>query len=158
MHAADACGREPAGWPKFTGQWVVATTAVGDVDGDDKLDVVVNSRAGWLYAWNTEGRSDGVVAWESFHHDNHNTGYAGTPLEQGKLQSGVPPLPLDADGACLLPESDAGADAGANPASSDLEPSGGCACRVGRGSSSALWLLALALPAALALRRRRRGS
>src|SRR5262249_37151450 len=25
LHAYDACGREPDGWPKFTGQWIIPT-------------------------------------------------------------------------------------------------------------------------------------
>lgn len=123
LHAADACGREPKGWPKFTGQWIISTAAVGDITGDDKLDVVVNTRNGWLYAWQTVGKTDGVVAWESFHHDNRNTGFVGTPLEQGTYLSGAGPLEVDEEGKCL-----ANAEPEA-PAPTQLAPSGGCGCR-----------------------------
>jgi MYXO-CTERM domain-containing protein len=154
VHAADACGREPAGWPKFTGQWVVASTAVGDVDGDDKLDVVVGSRAGWLYAWKTEGRTDGVITWESFHHDNRNTGSLSTPLDQGRLNGDAPPLPLDAEGMCLpVP---GGGDGGPGLDPNDRDPGGGCACSVPRTSREPHALLLLISAAAIALRRRQR--
>ena len=48
VHAYDRFGREPQGWPKFTGHWLAASPAVGDVDGDGKLEVVINSREGAL--------------------------------------------------------------------------------------------------------------
>ncbi len=34
LHALGESGREPAGWPKQTGGWLIAAPAVGDVDGD----------------------------------------------------------------------------------------------------------------------------
>ncbi len=148
VHAADACGREPEGWPKFTGQWVIATAAVGDIDGDGKLEVVVPSREGWLYAWHTKGDAkNGVISWESFHHDNRNTGDLDVKLDQGKLESGVGPLPIDQNGSCILPGSSGG--------SSKLEPTGGCGCNVPAAPADSGWLaLLLGLPALLVLRRR----
>lgn len=85
LHAADACGREPAGWPKFTNGWIVLTPAVGDIDGDPQksLEVVTTTRTGWRFAWKTQGKESGVVQWESFHHDNANTGNFATKLDQG---------------------------------------------------------------------------
>jgi hypothetical protein len=55
LHAYDACGREPAGWPKFTGQWIISTPAFGDLDGDGSSRSRVGTRNGWLYAWHTGG-------------------------------------------------------------------------------------------------------
>jgi hypothetical protein len=85
VHAVDACGREPPGWPKFTNGWLTATPAVGDIDGDatHTLEVVTQTRDGWLYAWHTTGTQDGVIEWESFHHDNANTGNYNRKLDQG---------------------------------------------------------------------------
>ncbi len=150
VHAADACGREPEGWPKFTGQWVISTTAVGDIDGDKSLEVVVNSRSGWLYAWHTKGTTDGTISWESFHHDNRNSGDLSTPLDQGKLLTADKPLEIDADGKCVLPDTDGGAGKTA------LEPKGGCGCAVPGERRNDPILALLGLPLAVAARRRRR--
>jgi hypothetical protein len=90
VHAVDACGRETPGWPKFTDGWLIATPSVGDIDGDGKLEVVTSTREGWLYAWHTQGRQEGVVEWESFHHDNANTGNYNATLDQGGLHASSP--------------------------------------------------------------------
>lgn len=173
VHAFDGCGREPAGWPKFTGQWLIASPAVGDIDGDDLLEVVTPTRAGWLYAWNTAGSADGAISWESFHHDNRNTGNFETPLERGAVT--VAPAPLDCSAETpptfprplpdeCYPDEDAG-DAGDAEDAADAEDAdggepattggGGCSCRTvpGRGTAGLLLLGALAWTVA---RRRRR--
>ena len=59
LHAFDGCGREPRGFPKFTGQWITPTPAVGDLDGDGTLEVAVGTRDGWLYVWHTEAKPTG---------------------------------------------------------------------------------------------------
>src|SRR5207248_8737029 len=53
LHAANACGNEPDGWPKFTNGWMTASAAVGDIDGDAQkgLEVVIGTRDGFLFAW-----------------------------------------------------------------------------------------------------------
>ncbi|MEK6606877.1 MAG: FG-GAP-like repeat-containing protein, partial [Myxococcota bacterium] len=90
LHAFNGCGQEVAGWPKFTGQWIIASPAVGDLDGDGTLEVVAPTRSGWLYAWHTEGADSGRIDWESFHHDNANTGNFATPLSQGVAKASGP--------------------------------------------------------------------
>jgi Subtilase family/FG-GAP-like repeat len=84
VHAFDRLGREPTGWPKFTGGWLIASAAVGDLDGDGLLEVVVNTREGNLYVWQTKGPSSvggrPSVQWQRYHHDQWNTGNAQTPL------------------------------------------------------------------------------
>ena len=77
VHAFDAQGLQPEGWPKFTGQWIIATPTVGDIDGDGLLEVVVGTRSGFLYVWRTPGASPeegGLVEWAGFHNDPANTG------------------------------------------------------------------------------------
>ncbi len=125
VHAFNGCGVEPAGWPKFTGQWIISTAAVGDVDGDHKLEVVLGTRNGWLYAWHTEGKDDGIIEWESFHHDNHNSGDLDVPLAQGTPGKKAA-KPLTAD-MCMTSMS---------TSSSSSSSSSGMSSSTGGGSSS----------------------
>jgi hypothetical protein len=57
VHAWDADGIEPDGWPKFTGGWVYSALRAGDVNGDGRLEVVALTREGWLFVWQTAGRA-----------------------------------------------------------------------------------------------------
>jgi hypothetical protein len=140
IHAVDACGREPPGWPKFTGGWTTSAAAIGDVVGDKSLDVVETTREGYMYAWHTKGTTSGVVQWESFHHDNQNTGSFAHTLDQGvyKRASGPPD--------CTPP--------GSIPPT--MYDAGGCTCDLARSSTArSPWLLLAGLGLALGLRRRR---
>jgi hypothetical protein len=139
LRAVDACGREVAGWPKFTNGWLASPPSVGDVNGDRKLDVVAATREGYLFAWKTAGSDSGVVQWESFHHDNANTGNYATKLDQGVVERASAPID------CSAPPPPPG------PATYDA---GGCA--VASSPSRALeWLLGVAV-ALTTLRRRRK--
>ncbi|NUO47223.1 MAG: VCBS repeat-containing protein, partial [Polyangiaceae bacterium] len=151
LHAIDACGREPEGFPKFTGHWIISTPAVGDLDGDGTLEVAVGTRSGWIYAWHTQAKSTNLVEWESFHHDNHNTGDYNVALEQGG-----PPTATEVitEALCMAVEPGGNDDGG-------VYATGGCICGLpgdagSRGSSP--WAPAgafVALGLALAARRRR---
>jgi MYXO-CTERM domain-containing protein len=149
LHALDGCGREATGWPKFTGQWIIPTPAVGDLDGDKKLEVAVGTRNGWLYVWHTPAGDDTLIEWESFHHDNRNTGTYETPLDQGK-QGKHAAAPLTEEFCRAVTNQPEEADA-------DLKVSGGCGCRTAgdRDASALAWLAALGAIAALVRRRRR---
>ena len=47
VHAWDATGT--SGWfPKMTGNWILGSPALGDIDGDGWLDMAVTTREGWL--------------------------------------------------------------------------------------------------------------
>ena len=119
LHAYDGCGRQPEGWPKFTGQWIITTPALGDMDGDGKLEVAMGTRNGWIYVWHTEGKSDGQIEWESFHHDNRNTGNYDAPLDQGDPdRRAAEPITLEFCQAAL----------GTPEPMDGLEPGGGCGC------------------------------
>jgi len=86
LHAYDASGAEPTGWPKFTGGWHVANAAIGDVDGDGLSEVVTLTREGNLYIWDTSAPV-GSQEWPKKRHDLRNTGNYHTP--QGQTGSTV---------------------------------------------------------------------
>jgi hypothetical protein len=96
VHAWDVSGAEAPGFPKSTGGWIITSPAVGDLDLDGYLEVVVGTRDGNLYAWRTRGVAWGEVQWPTFHHDNRSTGNFHTPLPV------IPPpeLALGSDCAC----------------------------------------------------------
>lgn len=52
-------GSNVPGWPVSTGDSVLASPALGDVDGDGEVEVVVGSWDDHVYAWN----GDGSVVW-----------------------------------------------------------------------------------------------
>ena len=84
LHAYGVGGIEPAGWPKFTGGWLQVTPAVGDADGDGKLEVAAVTREGWSFLWDTRVPACGGTneEWWTFHHDERssaNYGVDGRP-------------------------------------------------------------------------------
>ena len=143
LRAWDHKGKQPAGWPKLAGQWIIPSPAVGDITGDKNLEVVVNTRSGWLYAWKTKGKTTGRIDWESFGHDNHNTRNLGTKLSQGISSSQLPAK--GSDGGV------SNGDGGVKPGDDD-----GCNCRVGNASSGSNVIFLFGL-LALGLWIRRRG-
>jgi hypothetical protein len=83
LHAYDITGVEPPGWPKFTGGWHVANSAIGDVDGDGMNEVVALTREGNLFVWDTTAPA-GVEEWPKKRHDLRNTGnYEEPPGQTG---------------------------------------------------------------------------
>ncbi len=151
VHAVDACGRAPGGWPKTTGQWVAGSPAVGDLDGDNTLEIVVTTRHGWLLAWHTQGHSDGTIAWESQHHDNRNTGSLATKLRQGEYVTAPRPLVISVGGRCIPTSEGEEAAVGRQ-----LTPAGGCGCGAASPAPrDSLWWFGLGALGALRRRRTR---
>ncbi len=75
LHAYGPTGAEAPGWPKFTGGWIESTPAVGDANGDGKLDIAAVTREGWSFLWRTavSACGDSNNEWWTFHHDERNT-------------------------------------------------------------------------------------
>jgi MYXO-CTERM domain-containing protein len=124
------------------------TPAVGDLDGDGKLEVAVATRDGWLYVWHTGATEDSIVEWESFHHDNRNTGNLDTKLEQGKKNRTKKPT-LDAS-MCRTKTKTSG-----TPGDVPIGTPPGCGCRVADASEPRGALALLGLAALLGVARRR---
>ena len=74
FHAVDAAGKEPAGWPKFTGGCSTVTPAVGDFDGNGSREVAAGTREGWLFIWETKSSAGDKADWPQYGHDSWNTG------------------------------------------------------------------------------------
>ncbi len=79
LRAISASGAEAPGFPKFTGGWLYAVPATGDVDGDGKLDIAAVTREGRAFLWKT-GRPacGGNGEWWTSRHDERSTGAYGT--------------------------------------------------------------------------------
>ncbi len=98
LHAYGPEGVEPGGWPKFLGGWVQPTPAVGDADGDGRLEVTAVTREGWSFMWNTpasscgEGSTTTNAEWWTFGHDefgSHNYGTdSRSPSRPGRISVG----------------------------------------------------------------------
>ena len=179
MRAWNYLGVEPAGWPKQTGGWIIASAAVGDFDGDQLFEVAVTTRDGWIFVWETPGQAgQSIYEWNGFAHDPHNTGNYELPATPYKTWSGevsVEPDPIDETGGDETGSDETGDDetggdetggdetggdetgggdngGGDNGGGGDAG-GGGCSGEGAPGTGPLAWLLALALGAAV-LRRR----
>jgi Subtilase family len=75
----NANGQEGTGFPKFTGGWIFAVPAIGDIDGDNKLDIATLTREGNAFAWKTGSPVCGTNdQWWTSRHDERSTGAYGT--------------------------------------------------------------------------------
>ena len=77
VHAFNAAGVEPAGWPKRTGHWQTSTPSIGDINDDGHVDLVQTTRLGTLFVWQTAGATCQADQWRKFRHDEWNTGTYG---------------------------------------------------------------------------------
>jgi hypothetical protein len=75
----NAAGIEGTGFPKFTGGWLFPTPAIGDVDGDGKLEITTMTREGNMFLWDTDSAACGTNdEWWTSRHDEWSTGAYGT--------------------------------------------------------------------------------
>lgn len=107
--------------------------------------MVTGTRDGWIYAWHTEGTESSIIEWESFHHDNHNSGNLETPLDLAKHKAKTPLVEV----MCKAPVTEPPVV---------IEAKGGCNYTVGDERSSSQGGLAMVglLGLGLSLARRRR--
>ncbi|HTO00814.1 MAG TPA: VCBS repeat-containing protein, partial [Microthrixaceae bacterium] len=74
IQAESVGGRTPAGWPKFTGGWVVGTTGSGDWDGDGNAELAAVRRDGVLLVWRTPTDATALGDWVRFGGNTRNDG------------------------------------------------------------------------------------
>jgi hypothetical protein len=90
VHAYDPAGGEAAGFPKYTGQWIGFSGAVGDPRMNGRLDYVTGTREGYLYDWAVRGKARANDSWWHYRHDERNTGLYGLdtrrPARIGKVR------------------------------------------------------------------------
>jgi hypothetical protein len=152
--AIDACGRSAPGWPKWVGGAIHGAAAVGDVDGDGRLEVVATTEAGWVYVWKTAALSNSYVPWGSEMADAQNSSRV-EPVGSNVTPNLVWPLPLNASGKCAKPPAPPNSDPRLSTQSSAR---GGCTCSLASRPSNAyeLLLAGLGLCALRGLRSRKR--
>jgi hypothetical protein len=79
-----------SGWPKLTGDWIVATPTLGsfgtlDTAGGAHKDVVSITRMGTLAVYATPAPACSPSSWPRFHHDDANSGdYTRDAVPPGK--------------------------------------------------------------------------
>jgi hypothetical protein len=97
VRAFAADGSAPEGFPKFTHGWLIATPAVGDVDGDGLNELIVATREGRLFVWNTQGlSSEEAIPWQSAGRDRRNTQNLDSGIPTTVPEPGAPALQLAA--------------------------------------------------------------
>ena len=77
LRAYTSTGTELAGYPKFTGGWVLYGPVLGPFGTNSDQALVVGNRSGELFAWNTTTPAcDSSGSWAEEHHDLWNTSNA----------------------------------------------------------------------------------
>ena len=80
LQAFNYKGKQPDGFPKMLGGWIISSPTVGDLTGNGLWDVVNMTRAGWLFVWSTPWQNTGRIEWQSYGHDHHNTNNYEEPI------------------------------------------------------------------------------
>jgi len=78
LHGFDGTTGQPLpGWPKWTGGWTTTAPAIGDLDNRGTVSVVVTTREGWVYVYDTPGLASANDQSFHWHGNNRMTGHFG---------------------------------------------------------------------------------
>ncbi len=80
---------EPAGFPVFTGGYITATPAVGQLRRGGPVTVATVTRDGYLFLTVTSGKPEADDQWWRFHHDERNTGVYGLDTRPPATMTGA---------------------------------------------------------------------
>ena len=82
LHAWNADGSEVNGWPKKTTDLITTSPALGNLDDDLDLEVVVSSKDARIYTWDLPYLlNPTLMEWPTYRNNTHHTGrYAHPPL------------------------------------------------------------------------------
>jgi hypothetical protein len=91
LNALSGAGLNVTGWPKFTGDWMVTNPVIGSFGADETAksshqSVVAITRAGTIFAYDTDAPTCSPASWPRFHHDNASSGV----LERDAVSPGRP--------------------------------------------------------------------
>ncbi|MCC7380231.1 MAG: alpha/beta fold hydrolase [Deltaproteobacteria bacterium] len=92
--ALSAEGIAPRGWPKLLAGSPAGAAAVGQLNGDSELELLVLTQRGRLFAYRTEAGVQDVLQWDGARHDLAATGDLTTPTTVRSVAS------ADQDCAC----------------------------------------------------------
>jgi hypothetical protein len=161
LHAWNWQGVEAPGFPRYTMGWILASAAVGDIDGDGKFDTAVGTRDGWLFAWKTQGKKAGAsYEWPMHGHDFHNWNNYNAPIDPyhgGTIPPAPDAGPTDSGAADTAPVGDKDASPADVVTTKPATKADTSSCTAGRsGSPAGVWLGGLLLLGIVFVRRRLR--
>ncbi len=87
LQANTSSGALAEGFPKWTTGWTLFSPAAGDLFSSGDVDVVANTREGYLFAWGTNGPQSENTQWWRAQHDEWNSGnYASVTRPPGAIR------------------------------------------------------------------------
>jgi hypothetical protein len=81
IQARSSAGVSPKGWPKAIDGPLVGPLTVGDIDGDQRQELLATTTKGTLFVWRSLMRNDAIQQWPYARHDLQATANYQTPLD-----------------------------------------------------------------------------